>query len=259
MLFRSRTITLGVADPGPVAVADVDGGGPDVVTLHRASGEIGVVPLVGGTEQRYRVDPEGGGAYGPRALAVGDLDGDGAPDALVATAVGMRFARHRLDVLPATFGGVLVTASDPLARTAGLGTSVRPQLALSAAAVNATAAVRLVGRNGGVQAAALEGGGTDRLGLFPTGALARGAYAIRVLGLVGVGGDRAERVVVPFFVGPVPDQVPPSVVFTVRPVGPVSPGARQASFTSNDPSAVFACSIVPFHSKTRTPASSSGR
>ncbi|MFM8972856.1 MAG: hypothetical protein ACKOOG_09500, partial [Actinomycetota bacterium] len=71
-----RVLTLGAADPGPVVVADVDGGGSDVVTLHRATGEIGVIDLGGGSAARqFPVDPTGGSEYGPRALAIGDLDG----------------------------------------------------------------------------------------------------------------------------------------------------------------------------------------
>jgi len=242
-LATVRSLTLGAADPGPVVVADVDGGGSDVVTLHRATGELGVIGLTGGTPRRFAVDPTGGAPYGPAALAVGDLDGDGLRDAIVATDVGMRLALHRLDVLPAVYGGVLVTAVEPVARRVGALATVRPRIALSAVATNAATTVRLVSRHGAVLSAAVAGLGTDRITLTPPIALARGAYAVRITGLVGVGGDRVERLVVPFTVGPAPDQRAPAVAFTARPAGTVAPGPRVVRFSSPDRTATFACSI----------------
>ena len=242
-LTTVRTLTLGAGDPGPVVVADVDGGGSDVVTLHRATGEIGVIGLTGGPARRFAADPTGGAPYGSRALAVGDLDGDGLRDALVATDVGLRLALHRLDVLPAVYGRALVTAAEPVARRAGVLAAVRPRIALSAAATNAVTTVRLVGRHGAVIPAAVAGLGTDRITLTTPVPLARGAYAVRITGLVGVGGDRTEHLVVPFTVGPAPDQRAPTVAFTARPTGTVAPGPQVVRFSSPDPTATFACSI----------------
>ncbi len=134
--------------PEPVVSADVNGSGNDVVVLHDDSGEVEVVRAGESIDERFPADDRASSHYDSRALAVGDIDGDGLPDVVVATAFGVSLLMHRNDALPAVYGSGLVDAVSPATRQTNISSTVHPMLTLTHAATNASSTVKLVDAHG---------------------------------------------------------------------------------------------------------------
>jgi uncharacterized repeat protein (TIGR01451 family) len=85
--------------PEPVVIADVDDNGrADVLTLHGGWAAMGIYRqnASGGLDPEVLEPVPYASHYTPQGLAVGDVDGDGAPDAVIASfGSGLVVLRHR--------------------------------------------------------------------------------------------------------------------------------------------------------------------
>jgi type VII secretion-associated serine protease mycosin len=239
------TIFMGVAaKPEPIVVSNVDSNsaGNEILTLHDTTGLLGVAPRGGGSETLFAADDSPAARYDARALAVGDLDNDGSPDAIVATSFGIGLLMHRLDTLPTNYGNRLVTDVTPAPTTASVASNVTPHVTVSFAATNATTTVKLFDSSGDNVPATITGNGTTTLTITPNSALADGAYTIRIDGLHDAGGDELNEFESSFVVGAAPDESAPSLSFTNPPSGTRDTAHTTIKFSSSDGTATFFCS-----------------
>jgi type VII secretion-associated serine protease mycosin len=238
----SASTTLLAGKPEPVAVADIDGSGNDVIVMHDDAGEIEVVRGNGTIDERFFVDDQASSHYDSRALAVGDIDGDTLPDVVVATSFGISLLMHRADALPATYGSHLVADVTPAPRATGVAAAVRPTLSLSIPATNASTSVKLRDAHGDPVASSVTGDGTTTITVTPHAPLDNGTYVVHADGLTDGGGNRLDGYAAPFFVGPPPDQTAPTVTFDGAPSGYRPLAGVQIRFRANDSAASFECS-----------------
>ncbi len=234
-----RTINLGEPNPDPVAIASLSGT-TNIVTLHDTTGDIGVVPLAGGSESVIPGDDEAQSRYDANALAVQDIDGDGAPDITIGTLFGITMLMHRLDTLPENYGQTLVHDVSPEPLSTGVATNVAPTLTLNQASVNAGSNLQLLDGNGNAVSAATPSDGAT-VTLTPSAALTSGAaYALDADGLADAAGDTASGYPSGFVVGA---PVPTDITLNSPPSGFVSSANVSFSFTSHDANATFLCSL----------------
>lgn len=106
-----QSMDTGDAYPAALAIADLDGDGrPEIVVANQGlpgwSGSIAVLARGQPSGPLFGVQALYGGAYGPCSVAIGDLDGDGRPDLLIADgepAVRYQDRNRRGTFLPPTW------------------------------------------------------------------------------------------------------------------------------------------------------------
>ena len=136
-----------MSNPHPVAIADVDGDGAnDIVVLHdfvdsgpfAPPASVGwfrqTAPGVFAAEETLPID-DFTANHDSRALAVGDLEGDGAPDILVATDVGISIVVRNSGVLP-SLGAAWIVDALPRSLATNVAPGVDPSLTLGRDATN---------------------------------------------------------------------------------------------------------------------------
>jgi subtilisin family serine protease len=234
-----RTIGLAEPNPDPVTTASL-GGVTNVVTLHDTTGDIGLVPLNGGSETLFLGDAEAQTRYDGNALAVRDIDNDGAPDVTIGTLFGITMLMHRFDSLPENYGQTLVHAVSPISLSTGAATGVTPALTLNQASTNAGTNVQLLNAQGVVVGASPVANGTT-VTISPSSALTSGAaYAIDADGLHDAAGDAIAGYPSGFVVG---TPVNTDAALHTPPSGFVATANVSFTFSSHDPNATFACSV----------------
>jgi serine protease len=242
------------AGPQPVSIAHVDGTGTrDVVVLHHfVSGGKPTASLgsfrqtnTGGAfaaEQFAAVD-DFTTNYDAKALAVGDLDGDGANDALVATEFGMSILVQNSGILPA-LGAAWVIDTQPASLATNVSANVAPTITLGRDVTNADGTtVKLDNAAGAsVPATISYNAGLRRITVTPASALANGAYAVHLTGLHDTGGEVIPDAGTTFRVGAAPDEVAPQTTVHTAPSGTVSTATATVSFGANEAGSSFYCS-----------------
>ena len=236
--------------PDPVAVADVDADTKnDIVVLHDS---VSSQPALLGwlrqnstdfdAEQTFRVD-DFGTTYDPRALAVGDLEGDGRDDALVATGFGIAMLVQNSGHLPA-LGKAWVTDVQPSSMAVDVSAAFAPTVTLGRAVTNVSpATVHLFDGHGNAIAAAVAyDGGTKRITITPSAALANGRYAVHLGGLTD-GVETLADYGTTFTVGPAPDETAPQTTLHAPPSGTRTVAGASLSFTSSEAGSTFECSL----------------
>jgi hypothetical protein len=249
------------AKPQPIAVAHVDGVGTnDIVTLHdfvdagnptatlgwlRQSDSLGTFAA-----QKTVVVDDFSGAYDAKALAVGDLDGDGANDALVATEFGMSIMVQNSGLLPSLDAAWLLDAQ-PASLATNVSANVAPTIDLGRDVTNVSGTtVQLRNASGSTVAATISyNAGLRRVTITPDSALANGAYAVHLTGLHDGGGEVMPDAGTTFRVGPAPDEVAPQTSVHTAPAGVVSTATVTVSFGANEAGSSFWCSVdnTPYH------------
>ncbi len=241
-LSSDASINLAESNPQSVAIADVDGGGSDIIMLHDSTGDIGAVPIAGGTEKTYAGDRQPSSQYDARALAVGDIDDDMQPDAVVATSFGVSIVMHRLDSLPPNYGSYVVTGSDPQPLTDAFASGTDITLTLADASTDAGSTVQLLDAHGDATPIATPANGTS-ITIHPSSPLADGAYSVRIDGMHDNTGDVVDDYSLPFVVGS-PDETAPSLTFASTPSGYVSTPPSAIAFASSDtPAPTYQCRV----------------
>ena len=233
-LSTIATRSLLLSSPSAIVAAEVDGNGgsTDAVFLHDEFGSVGILHGFTGSEELEFADVASI-SYDARALAVGDVDGNGLNDIAVATSFGNTVLRHRLDSLPANYGQQLLLSATPGQSAAGVDGTATPTLTLTQPATNASGStVKLYDAHGDEVAASVTGNTTTTVTLTPDAELAAGAYTLRVDGLQDAAGDRLD-VARNFMVGPAPDEVPPTLSFIFPPSGFRTLNHEIITFTTN--------------------------
>jgi type VII secretion-associated serine protease mycosin len=249
------------AKPQPIAVAHVDGVGTnDILTLHdfvdggNATATLGWLRQSdsAGTfaaQKTVAVD-DFSDTYDAKALAVGDLDGDGANDALVATEFGMSVLVQNSGTLP-SLGAAWVLDAQPESLASNVSADVAPTIDLGRDATNVSGAtVQLRNASGSTVASTVSyNAGLRRITITPNSALANGAYAVHLTGLHDGGGEVMPDTGTTFRVGPALDEVAPQTTVHTAPAGIVSTATVTVSFTTNEAGSSFWCSDnnTPYH------------
>src|SRR5262249_24222440 len=122
-LVVQPALALKAPSPQPVAVRDIDGDGlADVLVLHdsvpvgssRPAASVGWLRQTGtgfAAEKTFPIDDFAAG-YDAKALAVGDIEGDGAADVIAATTSGVSLLIQNADSLP-SLGNAWISSSGP--------------------------------------------------------------------------------------------------------------------------------------------------
>ncbi len=238
-LTPAQTINLTEPNPDPVALASF-GGTTNIVTLHDTTGDIGMVPLTGGPETIFAGDDDPQSHYDAHALAVSDIDGDGAPDVTIGTLVGISMLMHRLDTLPTNYGQELLQDVSPEPLSANVAQNATPTLTLNGASVNAGSNLQLLDQHGVLVGATAPTDGTT-VTISPSSQLAAGAaYSIDGDGLADGAGDTISGYPSGFVVGA---PVNTDVALQTPPTGFVPTANVSFSFSSHDANATFMCSL----------------
>lgn len=242
------------ARPESVAIADIDGDGKnDIVTLHGFVSPGNVVATVGwlrqsapgvfgGPEQTFSTD-DFSSNFDANALAVGDLDGDGADDALVATGGGISILVQNSGLLP-SLGAAWVLDALPQSLATNVVSSVDPTVDLGRDATNvSTTTVQLRNADGNAVAESVGyDSTTHRITISPSSALPNGSYAVQLSGLTDASGEIMPDAESTFFVGPPPDETAPQTTLHSPPSGVKSTATQTLSFSSNQAGSGFSCS-----------------
>ena len=246
------------ADPQPVAVTDVDGDGqPDVVVVHdsvsAAGASVGWLQRTGPTtfapEQTFPID-DFSSVYDARAMAVGDIEGDGAPDVLTATTYGISLLIQNSENLP-TLGHAWIVDSTPSALATNVAAAAPATITLGRDVTNAgPATVEMLDGSGNAVAATVSYDGPTRvITVSPDSSLPDGQYSVHLHGLTDTGGDMLADAGISYTVGPAPDEVAPQTTFVSAPSGTRATAPVAISFASNEAGSVFQCSLnnQPYH------------
>jgi hypothetical protein len=246
------------ANPQPVSVTDVDGDGlADVVVLHDSVAGSGAPvgwlrqssPGVFAAEQTFPID-DFGTAYDAKAMAVGDVDGDGAADVLVATTYGFALLIQNSENLP-SLSKAWILDSDPSALAANVGSTTDPTITLGRDVTNVgPATVELRDGSGHAVAATVSyDSATHVVTVSPSAVLADGQYSVHLHGLTDTGGETLADAGISYTVGPAPDEVAPQTTLISAPSGARTTAPVAISFSSSEPGSVFECSLndQPYH------------
>ena len=250
------------AKPDPIAIADVDGDGMnDIVVLHDfvSSGIFSpptnagwirqTSPGVFGGEETFPVD-DFSTTFDAKALAVGDIDGDGANDILVATDFGMSLLLQNSGLLP-SLGGTWLVDAQPSSIATNVAASVNPSITLGRDVTNVDdTTVQLRDADGNPVAETVLYNAPGRLlTIEPSSPLPNGRYAVHLSGLTDTGGETLADASTTFLVGPAPDEVAPQTTLHSPPSGFRSTATVTLSFSSSKAGSVFWCSDnnQPYH------------
>jgi type VII secretion-associated serine protease mycosin len=240
------------ADPQPVSVVDVDGDGlADVVVLHNSVGASGASvgwlrqtsAGVFAAEQMFPIDDFATG-YDAKAMAVGDIDGDGAPDVISATSYGVSILLQNSANLP-SLGNAWILASNPSVLATNVASTAPATITLGRDVTNAgPATVEMRDGSGHAVAATVSYDGTTHIvTVTPNAPLAKGQYSVHLHGLVDTSGETLTDAGISYTVGPPADETPPQTTLVSAPSGLRTTAAVSVSFTSNKPGSVFQCSL----------------
>ncbi|HEV7526603.1 MAG TPA: S8 family serine peptidase, partial [Acidimicrobiia bacterium] len=259
--FTANTALSVAPKPQPIVVADVDAAAQDdIVTLHDfvASGSfapasVGWMPQTApgtfGAEQTFSVDDFSAG-YDAKALAVGDIEGDGRADVLVATGFGIAILVQNSGVLP-SLGAAWMTDAQPSSMATNVASGVVPTVTVGrdVTNVNGTTVELRDAAGNQVGASVAYNGATHVISITPNAALPNGRYAVHLSGLTDTGGDTLADAGTTFSVGPAPDEVAPQTTLIAPPSGFRSTAAASLGFSTNEPGSVFWCSDnnAPYH------------
>ena len=247
------------AMPQPIVTNDIDGDGhDDIVVVHDAVGlgsaKVGWVPQVApgsfAAEQTFTIDDALGASYDAKAVAVGDIEGDGRPDVLVATTYGMAILVQNSGVLP-SLDNAWVLDAQPSSNETNVVAGIVPTITLGRNATNVNGTTVELRDESGHQVAATVGydGGTHVITITPTAPLPDGRYAVHLAGLTDTNGETLTDAGTTFSVGPPPDETAPQTTLQSPPYGVRTSAATTLAFTSDDSGAAFWCSLdnVPYH------------
>ncbi len=234
-------------------ISDVDGDGKnDIVVLHDYVPGGNPTATVGwlrqsaagvfAAEQTFSID-DFGSTYDAKALAVGDLDGDAAPDVLAATSFGMSILVQNSGTLPSLGAAWMIDAS-PASLATSVAASVAPTVTLGRDVTNVDGTtVQLRNAAGSTVAAVVSyNAGARRITVTPNSALPNGAYDVRLSGLHDAGGAVMPDTATAFRVGPALDEVAPQTSLHSAPSGVVSTATVTVSFGSSEAGSTFWCS-----------------
>jgi len=243
------------ATPHPIAISDVNQDGVnDVVVLHDFSGD----PLTDlpttfgwlqagaggslGAEHSFTIDDETT-SYDAKALAVGDIDGDGYPDVAVATSYGIAISLQKPAYLPA-LDPTWIHDVQPEPFDIGVGAGVAPVVTLGRDATNVSGTtVQLLDGSGNTVASTVTyNGGAKQITITPSAPLGDGRYVVRLDGLEDADGNTLADAGTAFTVGAAPDEVAPQTTLHSPPSGFQTTNAVTLSFTANE-TATFECSL----------------
>ncbi len=248
------------ANPQSVSIADIDGDGlNDIVVLHDFVASGNPVATVGwlrqvtsgvfAAEQTFSID-DFNASYDAKALAVGDLDGDGASDALVATSFGISILVQNSGLLP-SLGKAWVLDSQPSSLATGVAAGVDPTVRLGRDPTNVSVGTVQLDNAAGNAVAASVGydSGTHQITITPSSPLPNGSYAVHLSGLSDASGEIMPAAETTFFVGPPPDETSPQTTLHSQPSGVESAATQTLSFTSSEAGSAFWCSDnnSPYH------------
>ena len=248
------------ARPQPVVVNDVNGDGAnDIVVLHDFAAGSSSVAAVGwfrqtathGVFAAEQTFPIGDFTknYDSRALAVGDIEGDGRADVVVATSSGISILLQNSGVLP-TLGGAWVVDAQPSALATNVPNSVAPTVTFGRDVTNANGTtVQLRDAHGDGVAATISYDGPSRTATVTPGALLPvGQYSVHLAGLSD-GSETLADAATSFTVGAAADEVAPQTTLQSPPTGTRGVASATISFTSTDGAATFSCSFDnhPYH------------
>ena len=246
------------AKPEPIVTNDIDSDTrDDIVVVHDSgagSATLGWVPQTGpgsfASEQTFPLGDNFGSSYDAKALAVGDLEGDGRPDALVATTYGMAILIQNSGVLP-SLGNAWLVDAQPGSNESNVSSLVLPKITLGRDATNVDGSTVQLRDSAGhlVASLVLYNGTTHEISVLPLAALPNGGYSIHLSGLVDSGGETLADAGTTFTVGPPPDETAPQTTLQSPPSGVRAVPNTTLAFTSNDAGAVFWCSLdnAPYH------------
>jgi type VII secretion-associated serine protease mycosin len=252
------------ADPQPVSVTDVDGDGlADVVVLHDYVAGPGAPPAAVGwlrqsspgvfaVEQTFPID-DTETSYDAHAMALGDIDGDGAPDVVSATVFGVSLLMQNSVNLP-SLGKAWIVDSSPSDLATGVAPTAAATITLGRDVTNvAPGTVEMRDGSGQPVAATVAyDSPTHVVTVVPNAPLPNGQYSIHMHDLVDTGGEVLADAGIAYTVGPAPDEVAPQTTVTSAPTGIRATAAAGVSFVSNEPGSVFECSLnnQPYHACT---------
>ncbi len=208
------------AVPRPIAIADIDhDAANDIVVLHDSVPSTSTPASVGWLRQAAPgvFDAEttfsiGDFAenYDAKALAVGDVEGDGRDDVVVATSFGVSLLVQNSGVLP-TLAPAWVTDVFPQSLATNVAAGVNPAITLGRTVTNfSSTRVQLRNESGvAVPSTSAYDSGTGQITITPNAPLANGSYAVHVSGLTDTNGATLADAGSTFTVGPPPDETAP--------------------------------------------------
>ncbi|MDQ1477847.1 MAG: hypothetical protein QOE62_3076, partial [Actinomycetota bacterium] len=242
------------AAPRPVAVADIDhDGANDVVVLHDFAppgsqpASVGWLrqssPGVFQAEETFRLNDFAQG-YDAKALAIGDVEGDGRDDLVVATSFGLSLLVQNSGVLP-TLAPAWITDAFPQSMATNVVGSVQPTITLGRAVTNFGPTKVQLRDEMGAAVASTSGydSATRKITITPDAPLPSGGYAMHLTGLSDANGATLADAGSTFTVGAAPDETAPQTTLQSPPSGIRSTAPATLSFTADDPGATFWCSF----------------